>query len=83
MVTVPGTTVIPASHKKLDAGHGTQYQLMGPYYVDGIVHGELMKRAPSEGSYLESFQIFELAEGFGLLLGASGCFGDPLLLEGL
>ena len=82
-VTRPSTTAIPASHKKLDDGSGTRYQLMGTCYLDGIMHVELMKGAPSEGSYLESFQVFELAEAFGLLWGASGCFGDPLSLEGL
>ena len=52
-VTSTVTMAIPASHKKLDAGGGTRYQLMGPCYVDGIMHGELMKGAPSKGSYLE------------------------------
>ncbi|KAK4107643.1 hypothetical protein N656DRAFT_802552 [Canariomyces notabilis] len=48
-----GSTAIPVSSKRFSGGSSSRYQLIGPCYIDGIMHGELMKGRPSEGNYLE------------------------------
>ncbi|KAK4169856.1 heterokaryon incompatibility protein-domain-containing protein [Cladorrhinum sp. PSN259] len=52
-VTGTGTTAMPVSDQKRSARSSTRYELMGPCYVDGMMHGELMKRSRGESRYLE------------------------------